>query len=215
MQMNEEVLKIISNETLDSVHDIGIVTPTIYKSIFEKNALSHNTNIENEDELTNTILNNEISTLQKMQNTTSKNAIKLSSNTSRAILAIKEKDETKLNEILHETQLLRKELEKLKEAVYKDELTHALNRKWLHDNFLIDGSDKFNKNGTLAIIDLNYFKIINDTFGHIIGDKVLIFITNQLKKTKESVIRYGGDEFIILFPENITVTNFLGTIAKF
>jgi len=214
MQANEEILKIISNETLDSVHDISIVTPTIYKSIFEKNASSHDTDIENEDKLTASILNKKISIFQNIQNETSKNAIILSAHTTKAISAIKEKDEAKLNEVLEETQNLRKEINKLKEAVYKDELTHTFNRKWLHDTFLMSESDKFNRGGTLAIIDLNYFKIVNDTYGHIIGDKVLIFIANQLKKLKKSVVRYGGDEFIIIFSENINLDTALQELNK-
>ena len=98
---------------------------------------------------------------------------------------------------------LRKEIEKLKEAVYKDELTHTYNRKWIHDKFLDTENDNFVKDGTLAIIDLNFFKLINDTHGHIIGDKVLMYVAKQLKITKESVVRYGGDEFIVLFSQDI------------
>lgn len=137
-------------------------------------------------------------------NKTSKNAQNLSNNTHKAISAIKNKNEAELDEVLKETIELRKEIEKLKESVYKDELTHSYNRKWLHDQYLTEDSDKFKDAGTMAMIDLNYFKLVNDTHGHIIGDKVLIFIANQLKKTKYKVVRYGGDEFIILFQKNIT-----------
>ena len=108
-----------------------------------------------------------------------------------------------LAEILRETNNLRKEIEKLKQAVYKDELTHTYNRKWMHDKFLDEENDNFIKAGTLAIMDLNFFKLINDTHGHIVGDKVLVYIANQLKITKESVVRYGGDEFIVLFSEHV------------
>ncbi len=201
MQTDENLLKIISNETLNSVHDISIVTPTIYKSIFTKLASSHNTDIDSEDTLTDSLLNEKISLLQDMQNATSKNAIQLSDHTARAISAIKAKDENTLNEVLKETKSLREEIEKLKEAVYKDELTHAFNRKWMHDNFLEKESESFKSNGTLAIIDLNFFKLVNDTHGHIVGDKVLIFIANQLRKTREDVIRYGGDEFLIIYSD--------------
>lgn len=199
MEANKEILTIISNETLNSVNDISIVTPSIYQSVFSKYASSHNTDIEDENKLTDTILDDKISMFKEMQVETSKQAMVLSNNTDKAISAIKDKDETSLNEVLKETQDLRKEIEKLKEAVYKDELTHTYNRKWLHDNFLHSANDKFKSAGTLAIIDLNYFKIVNDTFGHIIGDKVLIYIANSLRKTKENVVRYGGDEFIIIF----------------
>ena len=201
MQTDENLLKIISNETINSIHDISIVTPTIYKSIFTQHASSHDADMNDEDILTDNLINEKISLFQTMQEKASKNAIQLSDHTSRAISAIKEKDENTLNEVLQETKELRKEIEKLKEAVYKDELTHSYNRKWLHDNYLESEDENFKSNGTLAIIDLNYFKLVNDTHGHIIGDKVLIFIANQLRYTREKVIRYGGDEFLIIYSD--------------
>ncbi len=208
MVANEDILKIISNETIDSVHDIGIVTPTIYKSFFTKHALAHNTDVEDEDQITDTILDSKIILCQSVQDKNSSNVLQLSDSTNKAITAIKEKDENGLNEVLKETQNLRKEIEKLKEAVYKDELTNVYNRKWLNDNLLDYNRENFTINGTLAIIDLNFFKLVNDTYGHIIGDKVLIFVANQLKKTKKNVIRYGGDEFIIIFKDTDQDTAF-------
>jgi diguanylate cyclase (GGDEF)-like protein len=92
----------------------------------------------------------------------------------------------------------------LKRSLYKDELTGVYNRKWLHENIL-NKQKRFINGGILALVDLNYFKQINDAHGHIIGDKVLIFIANQLKKIKGTVARYGGDEFIILFNKNISI----------
>jgi len=199
MQTSEAVLKIISNETIDSINNMGIVTPSIYKSVFAKYALEHNANIDEEDKITDTLLDSKIKMCTDFQNQTSQSAIMLSEHTNKAISAIKSKDENSLNKVLQETNDLRKEIEKLKEAVYKDELTHSYNRKWLNDNYLKNGSDSFKSDGTLAILDLNYFKIINDTYGHIVGDKVLIFIANQLRTSKRNVVRYGGDEFIIIF----------------
>lgn len=199
MEANEEILKIISNETIGSINAINIVTPTIYKSFFDKHASAHNANIPDEEKMTDHILDSKIQMCQVVQEKNSDNVLKLSDNTDKAITAIQEKDETTLGQVLQETRSLKQEIEKLKAAVYKDELTHVYNRKWLHDTFLNDNEETFKKNGTLAIIDLNFFKLINDTYGHIVGDKVLVFIASQLKNTKESVIRYGGDEFIIIF----------------
>ncbi len=208
----DEVLKIISNETKDSIDQLPVVTPSVYASIFSKFALNHDTEIENEKELASNLLHAECTNLTNLQTQTSQNALKLSNNTSKAINAIKEKDEKLLTEVLEETESLRREIEKLKESVYKDELTNVYNRKWLHDQFLNKDSNSLKRDGILAIIDLNYFKIVNDTFGHIIGDKVLIFIANQLKKTKFDVIRYGGDEFIIIFSSKISVSKALSTL---
>jgi diguanylate cyclase (GGDEF)-like protein len=201
---DDKILHIVSNETKSIVDTMQIVTPSVYASVFSKLAYEHDASIDNDTQLATDILKEECTLLTDLSVQTSKNANKLSINTNKAITAMREKDETSLNEVLQETQNLRRELEKLKEAVYKDELTHTNNRKWLHDNYLEDNSEEFKNNGTLAMIDLNYFKIINDTHGHIIGDKVLIFIANQLKLTKQNVVRYGGDEFIILFPSEIS-----------
>lgn len=202
--INKEILEKISNETKNSIDGISIVTPSIYADIFLKYASSHDADIGDEHKITDYLLSQKISQFTNLQETTAKNAQQLSQNTGRAINAIKDKDETTLKKILQETKNLQNEIERLKKSIYKDELTGAYNRKWLHDNCLKEDSENFKNSGILAIIDLNYFKIINDTYGHIVGDKVLIFIANQLKKIKESVIRYGGDEFIIIFSAHST-----------
>lgn len=203
MDINKKELEIVSNETKDSIYKLPIVTPSIYKSAFYEFLANHNLEIKDENELSAEIIKMQCQDLTALQTQTSKSAKKLSENTNRAIDAIKAKDENVLNEVLTETKALRQEIEKLKESVYKDELTHAHNRKWLHDEYLNDNENTFNMDGVLAIIDLNFFKSINDTFGHVIGDKVLVFITNHLKSTRNDIIRYGGDEFIVLFPDYI------------
>jgi len=201
MEKENHTLQIITNETRDTITKMDVVTPSIYSSVFSKYADEHKFNIEDEAEISRKILQEECSFLTDLQTQTSKNANKLSQHTNKAISAMRDKNEDLLKDVLKETESLRLEVEKLKESVYQDELTHTYNRKWLHDNY-IDENQRFIQGGTLAIIDLNYFKIINDTHGHIIGDKVLIFVAAQLKSLEKSVIRYGGDEFIIIFPEN-------------
>ena len=203
MQNNETILKVISNETIESVINMNIVTPSIYKSAFNERATVHHTDISQEEKITDALLDEKILMCQDFQARNSKNAIELSNHTSKAISAIKNKDENQLNEVLQETQKLRKEIEKLKEAVYRDELTNAFNRRWMNEKYM-KNNDILNSNGILVIIDLNYFKMVNDTHGHIIGDKVLIFIANKLRKATENVIRYGGDEFIIMFNDKIS-----------
>lgn len=67
-----------------------------------------------------------------------------------------------------------------------------------------------------AFIDLNYFKNVNDTFGHVSGDEVLLYLTNLLmdleNKTKAKAGRIGGDEFaFICFDENFDLD---GSLTK-
>lgn len=199
-----KILQIVSNETKNSIDQMSIVTPSVYASLFSSFAAEHHVELEDEVSYSQDLLKVDCSTLINLQNKTSKNVQTLSNSTSKAISAIQTKDETTLNEVLKETQVLRAEIEKLKESVYKDTLTRTFNRKWLQDNYLNEESGKFLDSGVLAMIDLNYFKIVNDTHGHVIGDKVLIFIANELQKSGYKTVRYGGDEFIILFDKNIT-----------
>ena len=202
MQRNENdtSLEIITNETKSIVNKMSIVTPSIYSSIFSKNANYHNQNFEDECNLSKEILQNECSFLANLQAETGKNATRLTEQTKEAISAIKTKNENLLNSVLKETEALKNEIEKLRAFVYQDELTHTNNRKWLHDTFLDEKAESFTKSGLLVLLDLNYFKIINDTHGHIIGDKVLIFIAKHLKALTKNTIRYGGDEFLLIFP---------------
>jgi diguanylate cyclase (GGDEF)-like protein len=201
---NNKELQIISNEVKNSINSFSIVTPSIYASLFSKFANEHNIDLDNEEEFSTQLLKSECSNLVDLQDITSKSIHALDTNTNKAINAIQSKDEVTLQAVLQETQALRAEVEKLKASVYNDELTKAFNRKWLHDNYLDTNGQNFKNGGTLAIIDLNYFKQINDTHGHIVGDKVLVFITNELQKIREAVVRYGGDEFLILFHKNIS-----------
>lgn len=204
MKEDDKLLQIITNETKNSIEDLDIVTPTMYASLFSKHASKNDTILDNEEDIVDHFLDEKMSQFTDMQNQTSENVQKLSDNTDKALNAIKDKDEAVLNEVLKEAQSLRVEIEKLKKSVYKDALTHVYNRKWLYDNLLDAQGQCFKNSGTLAIIDINYFKIINDTYGHILGDKVLIFIANELKKIKENVVRYGGDEFIVIFCNGVT-----------
>jgi len=118
------------------------------------------------------------------------------------------------------TSLLEK-LNDLNHELHFDELTGAKNRRWLFKEFLTN-EKMFKTNGVMAFMDLNDFKNINDKFGHITGDKALIyfvsFIKNEVSKyTKQfKIVRFAGDEFILLFNDGITklkVKNILESIS--
>lgn len=85
----------------------------------------------------------------------------------------------------------------LKKALYTDTLTRAYTRNWLYDVVLSNGV--FSECGALCVIDLDDFKIINDTLGHSTGDDVLKFFASVLLSSCQNTIRYGGDEFIVCY----------------
>ena len=212
MPKNDAILKIISNETKSSIDQMPIVTPGVYASIFLKFASEREVSLDDEPEFSNDLMKVECSNLSLMQESASTNANRLSESAERAISAIRTKNEAGLAEVLKETRALKYEIEKLKESIYKDELTHAYNRKWLRDNYLTQDEGTLNVDGVLLMIDLNFFKQINDLHGHVVGDKVLIYVANQLKQTKSKVLRYGGDEFIVIFKENASLKHALDSI---
>lgn len=106
------------------------------------------------------------------------------------------------------TQLeeLRTKEEKIHNMAFYDSLTKLPNRVLFMDklNEAIDKSLADNFRGALFLLDLDEFKKINDTFGHQNGDKLLVIVSDKLKKLMEDygmVCRFGGDEFLVLIPE--------------
>lgn len=101
---------------------------------------------------------------------------------------------------LHLSQL------KIKEQVYIDELTQSFNRKFYNKRIQesLDLFKRYDHDFCLAIFDIDNFKNINDTYGHDIGDDVLIKIANEVKdmiRTTDLLFRIGGEEFALIFPK--------------
>lgn len=94
-----------------------------------------------------------------------------------------------------------KEKEALKKLASTDKLTGLYNRRYFKNFFIQEIENNFEKEKFLIIIDIDKFKVINDTYGHQIGDKVLIEISNILKTTfdKSKISRWGGDEFVVIY----------------
>ena len=95
-------------------------------------------------------------------------------------------------------------IKKINKQKDTDELTGVENKASLTSKINAFMNDNANNKGILFMLDVNYFKIINDTYGHDVGDSVLSQVGNYLrgKFTGEEIVgRFGGDEFII-FLEN-------------
>jgi diguanylate cyclase (GGDEF)-like protein len=95
---------------------------------------------------------------------------------------------------------------KLMELATIDDLTQLYNRRYFFERFNqeMERAKRYQRPLSCIILDLDYFKQVNDTYGHLAGDQVLIDIAQILKKNcRQSDLagRYGGEELIILLPE--------------
>jgi len=107
----------------------------------------------------------------------------------------------KRNERLH---ALTKELEHLADT---DGLTEIYNHRYFQENLTkeVSRSARYKKQLSLIMIDLDYFKTVNDHFGHQTGDIVLKRISATLAESLRTIdipARYGGEEFVIILPES-------------
>lgn len=122
------------------------------------------------------------------------------------ISKIKVQDKTEMTAVVRDISERANLLEELSKAAKEDVLTGVPNRR--HFSELLQGeinrSKRFKKSVTLAMLDIDYFKIVNDTYGHDAGDQVLIKIADLIRNSTRSVdefCRWGGEEFMVLLTE--------------
>jgi len=95
---------------------------------------------------------------------------------------------------------------RLKREAVHDPLTQLFNRRYLDSAMpgLIGSAERWNTPLTLALLDLDHFKRVNDRYGHLAGDKVLRRVGKLFSSSlrpSDIVSRWGGEEFCIVFPE--------------
>ena len=94
---------------------------------------------------------------------------------------------------------------KMNRLIITDELTQCYNRRYINERLPIDIDLAINNNLDLSIamMDIDFFKDINDKYGHLVGDFVLKevskLIKNNIRIKNDWIARYGGEEFIVLF----------------
>jgi diguanylate cyclase (GGDEF)-like protein len=101
--------------------------------------------------------------------------------------------------------LLGRHYDRIKARSERDSLTGSFNRGFMERCFerLSEQALRGNKRISVTIVDINDFKAINDTYGHRMGDRVLIQLAEALQESSvrgEIIGRWGGDEFLLLSP---------------
>lgn len=102
-----------------------------------------------------------------------------------------------------------KELQsELEEKALLDNLTKAYNRNGFNDIFIkeLKRADRYNEPLSIIMLDIDHFKKINDTYGHLRGDEVLKSLSAVIKqhmRSSDYFVRWGGEEFIVLATETL------------
>jgi diguanylate cyclase len=106
----------------------------------------------------------------------------------------------------HDLAELQEELRRRDQLANTDELTKLYNRRAFNVRLAEETgrSARYGVNLALIMLDLDNFKIINDTYGHLVGDRLLVLIAQAIKLTirgSDCAARYGGEEFAVICPE--------------
>lgn len=109
----------------------------------------------------------------------------------------------------------------LNEMLVKDALTDIYNRRFIEDRLPVDILKSISENTPMSIImcDIDFFKKVNDTYGHLAGDEVLKHFASILRESirkNDWVARYGGEEFLIVLngADKDTASNIAERIRK-
>jgi diguanylate cyclase len=110
-----------------------------------------------------------------------------------------------LHETSNEIHRLHEQLDKARKQATVDALTGQQNRRGFDEalNILLNESSASSEHA-LLLLDIDHFKNVNDNFGHLVGDKILIGVANQLARKmrgNDYLARFGGEEFAILLKD--------------
>lgn len=116
--------------------------------------------------------------------------------------------------LINENKSLLTKLKKSRLEAITDELTGLYNKRYFINrlNSELNKTRRFSEKLCLAIVDIDFFKNVNDSYGHLIGDKTLIEVSQIISsclRNMDILSRYGGEEFIIIIPK----TNISGAIS--
>ncbi len=110
-------------------------------------------------------------------------------------------------DLLNEEIVLEK-INKLNREIISDPLTQLYNRRFMDERLPYEIAQSWTTKAPMSLImaDIDFFKKINDTYGHLVGDQILSGFSNLLKsmvrENHDWVIRYGGEEFLLFFADS-------------
>ncbi|WP_455382634.1 diguanylate cyclase [Salinispira pacifica] len=120
--------------------------------------------------------------------------------------SLEETVQHRTRELEEANRLLAREKEQLEIASNTDELTQLYNRRYLHLTLEreLRAAHRYGHALSIVMLDLDFFKLLNDTYGHVEGDAVLKIIAATIRGELRDIdyaARYGGEEFLVVLPQ--------------
>lgn len=199
-EINISKLKEITFGVMKKLRSAEVIMPCFYTNIFREEVIINGLNPEDIDFFLEEDTNREMLKNLSIAKETERILSDTCKIISQSSTAVKNRDEESLLKAEDEIKSLIKKITAISKEVFNDELTGIYNRKWFFKEYLKD--EKFAKtSGVISFIDMNKLKFINDSYGHKIGDKAIIYLSHFIIKNLEHshFIRFAGDEFIIIF----------------
>lgn len=109
-------------------------------------------------------------------------------------------------DLAHEIEAHRRLRAELERQAITDSLTGVFNRRHFFElaDYEMGRAERYRRPLALILLDVDHFKVVNDVFGHVVGDSVLAGVAKQLcaeLRQSDILARYGGEEFVVLLPE--------------
>lgn len=107
--------------------------------------------------------------------------------------------------------IIQSQQSELERLAIEDSLTGLFNRRYADARLAeeYERARRYRRSFSIAIADIDHFKLVNDTFSHLVGDEVLRQLADLLRaeiRAVDVVARYGGEEFVLIFPETTEET---------
>ena len=122
----------------------------------------------------------------------------------------------RLADLESEAQLAKENIEQQRQKLLRDTLTELPNREAYNQRVEEEFArwHRYQRDLSLVVCDIDFFKKVNDAYGHLVGDKVLKLVGRILKqqiRSTDFVARFGGEEFVLLMPETSVANAIIAT----
>jgi len=149
----------------------------------------------------------DIHEIQTVRDLLLKETLSLKGHTARMINEVQQANQ-RVESANQKIEKLKQQMEKIKQKVSIDPLTRVDNRRAFDAKIKQEFASfkRYGSKGSMIMIDIDHFKMVNDTYGHRTGDGVLRVVAGIIKKEIrdiDSLARYGGEEFAVILPHTV------------